>query len=77
MCSKVFCVLVHKNNRYKLRLDHSKPILSSKNVFDSYLDAWVSFSYQLSSRLDLTEYLMFAVKGKVLNDIVSETSLSS
>ena len=65
MCSKMFYVLIYKNNRYKLRLDHSKRILSSKNVFDRYLDAWISFNYQLSSRLDLTENLMFAVKNKI------------
>ena len=73
MRSKMFYVLVHKNNRYRLRLDHSKQILSSKNVFDKYLDAWISFNYQLSSKLDLTEDLIFAVKDKILNDIIFET----
>ena len=73
ICSKMFYILVHKNNRYKLRLDHSKQILSSKNVFNRYLDAWISFNYQLSSKLDLIEDLMFAVKNKILNDIIFET----
>ena len=41
--------------------------------FDRYLDAWISFNYQLSSKLDPTEDLMFAVKHKTLNDIIFET----
>ena len=73
MCSKLFYVLVHKNNRHELKLDHSYRILSSKNVFDRYHYAWISFNYQLSSKLDLTENLMFAVKDKILNDIIFET----
>ena len=70
---KMFYVLVDKNNRYKLRLDRSKQIVSSKNAFERFLDAWISFNYQLSSKLDLTKDLMFVVKDKILNDIIFET----
>ena len=31
------------NNRYKLRLDHSKRIFSSKNVFDRYLVTFLKY----------------------------------
>ena len=76
MCSKIFYVLFHKNNRYKLRLAHPKLILSTKNVFDRYLDAWIFvFDDQFSSKLDLTVDLMFAVKDKILNDIIFKAFL--
>ena len=55
------------------RPDRSKRIASCKNVFDRYLHAWISFNDQQCSKLELTGDLVFAVKGKVLNDIIFET----
>ena len=69
MCSKMFYVSMFDTS-YNL-------ILSSKNVFGTYLNAWISFDNQLSSKLDLTVDLMFAVKDKVLRRFPFELMITS
>ena len=69
MCSKMLYVSMFDTS-YNL-------ILSSKNVFGTYLNAWISFDNQLSSKLDLTVDLMFAVKDKVLRRFPFELMITS
>lgn len=69
MCSKMLYVSMFDTS-YNL-------ILSSKNVLGTYLNAWISFDNQLSSKLDLTVDLMFAVKDKVLRRFPFELMITS
>ena len=51
-CSKLFYYLAHKNEKFELRLNHSRLIVSNTDMFDKYPDAWCSFAYQLSCKLE-------------------------
>ena len=74
-CSKLFYYLLHKNEKFIQRLNHSKLIVSNTNIFDKYKDAWCSFVHKLSYKLKkyCDEDTMLIIKKKILSDIIFET----